>query len=42
MYYNSYPIRVTRNEILLDENEIGTEFKNSVLKNYDVAIVAYT
>jgi len=42
MYYNSYPIRVTRNEILLNENEIGIEFKNSVLKNYDVAIAAYT
>jgi hypothetical protein len=42
MYYNSSPIRVTRNEILLDENEIGTEIKNSVLKNYDAAIVAYT
>lgn len=42
MYYNSYPIRITRNEILLDENEIGTEFKNSVLRNYDVAIVADT
>ncbi|MFZ0515124.1 MAG: hypothetical protein WAM14_26240 [Candidatus Nitrosopolaris sp.] len=42
MYYNSYPIRITRNEILLDQNEIGTEIKNSVLKNYDAAIVAYT
>lgn len=42
MYYNSYPIRVTRSEILLDENEIGTEIKNSVLKNYDAAILAYT
>jgi hypothetical protein len=42
MYYNSSSIRVTRNEISLDENEIGTEIKNSVLKNYDAAIVAYT
>jgi hypothetical protein len=42
MYYNSSSIRVTRNEILLDENEIGTEIKNSILKNYDTAIVAYT
>ena len=42
MYYNNHPIRVTRNEILLDENEIGIELKNSVLKNYDVAIAAYT
>jgi hypothetical protein len=42
MYYNNSPIRVTRNEILLNENEIGIEFKNSVLKNYDVAIAAYT
>jgi hypothetical protein len=42
MYYNSSSIRVTRNEILLDENEIGTEIKNSVLKNYDAAVVAYT
>ncbi|HET7147219.1 MAG TPA: HNH endonuclease signature motif containing protein [Candidatus Nitrosopolaris sp.] len=42
MYYNNYSIRITRNEILLNENEIGTEFKNSVLKNYEVAIAAYT
>ena len=42
MYYNNSSIRVTRNEISLDENEIGTEIKNSVLKNYDAAIVAYT
>jgi hypothetical protein len=42
MYYNSYPIRITRNEILFNENEIGIEFKNSVLKNYEVAIAAFT
>jgi hypothetical protein len=42
MYYNNSQIRVTRNEILLNENEIGVEFKNSVLKNYDVAIAAYS
>jgi hypothetical protein len=42
MYYNNSQIRVTRDEILLNENEIGIEFKNSVLKNYDIAIAAYT
>ena len=42
MYYNNSQIRVTRDEILLNENEIGIEFKNSVLKNYDVAIAPYT
>lgn len=42
MYYNSYPISVTRNEISLNGSEIGIELKNSVLKNYDICIAAYT
>ena len=42
MYYNNSQIRVTRDEILLNENEIGIEFKNSVLKNYDVSYSSYT
>jgi hypothetical protein len=42
LHYNGSTIRITRNEILLDESEIGTEHKNSVLKNYDFGIAAYT
>ena len=42
MYYNNYPISITRNEISLNEREIGTGLKNSVLKNYDIGIAAYT
>jgi hypothetical protein len=42
MYYNSYPISITRTEIMLNGSEIGMELKNNVLKNYDVGIAAYT
>lgn len=42
MYYNNYPISITRNEISLNESEIGIELQNSVLKNYDIGIAAYT
>jgi hypothetical protein len=42
MYYNNYPISITRNEISLSGSEIGIELKNTVLKNYDTGIAAYT
>ena len=42
LQYNGSTIRITSNEIFLDESEIGTELKNSVLKNYDFGIAAYT
>jgi hypothetical protein len=42
LQYNGSTIRITSNEIFLDESELGTELKNSVLKNYDFGIAAYT
>jgi len=42
LHYDGSTVRITRNEILLDESEIGTEHKNSVLKNYDCGIAAHT
>jgi hypothetical protein len=42
MYFNGYPIRITENEVLLGDKEIGLELKGSVLKNYDVGISAQT
>jgi hypothetical protein len=42
LHYDGSTVRITRNEILLDDSEIGTEHKNSVLKNYDCGIAAHT
>jgi hypothetical protein len=42
IYYNGSSIRITENEILLDNTEIATDLKGTVLKNYDVGIVAET
>jgi hypothetical protein len=42
MYYNGSSIRITENEIFLDDLEIAVDQKGTVLKNYDVGIVAET
>jgi hypothetical protein len=42
MYYNGSSIRITENEILLDNTEVAVDLKGTVLKNYDAGIVAET
>jgi hypothetical protein len=42
MYYNGSSIRITENEIFLDDLEIAVDQKGTVLKNYDAGIVAET
>jgi|RhiMethySRZTD1v2_1073278.scaffolds.fasta_scaffold26304_6 hypothetical protein len=42
MYYNSSSIRITENEIFLDDLEIAVDQRGTVLKNYDTGIVAET
>lgn len=42
MYYNGSSIRITENEVFLDDLEIAIDQKGTVLKNYDVGIVAET
>jgi hypothetical protein len=42
MYYNGSSIRITENEIFLGDLEIAVDQKGTVLKNYDVGIVAET
>jgi hypothetical protein len=42
MYYNGSSIRITENEIFLDDLEIAVHQKGTVLKNYDAGIVAET
>lgn len=42
IYYNRSPIKITENEILLDNEEIAIDLKGTELRNYDVGIVAET
>jgi hypothetical protein len=42
MYYNRSLIRITENEIFLDDLEIAVDQKGTVLKNYEAGIVAET
>jgi hypothetical protein len=42
MYYNGSLIRITENEIFLDDLEIAVDQKGTVLKNYEAGIVAET
>jgi hypothetical protein len=42
MYYNRSPIKITENEILLDNEEIAIDLKGTELRNYDVGIIAET
>jgi hypothetical protein len=42
MYYNGSSVRITENEILLNNTEIAVDLKGTVLKNYDAGIVAET
>ena len=42
MYYNGSSIRITENEIFLDDLEIAVDQKGTVLKNYDAGIAAET
>jgi hypothetical protein len=42
MYYNGSSIRITEDEIFLDDLEIAVDQKGTVLKNYDAGIVAET
>ena len=38
--YNTQKIQITRNEVFLDDREIGADIKGTVLTNYDVGIRA--
>ena len=40
--YNGSSIRITENEILLDNTEVAVDLKGTVLKNYDAGIIAET
>jgi hypothetical protein len=42
MYYNRTPIEITENEILIDHKEVALDLKGTVLKNYEVGVVAET
>jgi hypothetical protein len=42
MYYNGSSIRISENEIFLDDLEIAVDQKGTLLKNYEVGIVAET
>jgi hypothetical protein len=42
MYYNRTPIKITENEILIDNKEVAVSLKGTVLKNYEAGIVAET
>jgi hypothetical protein len=42
IYYNGSSIRITENEIFLDDLEIAVDQKGTVLKNYDAGIAAET
>jgi len=42
MYYNRAPIKITENEILIDNKEVAIELKGTVLKNYETGISAET
>jgi hypothetical protein len=40
--YNSQKIKITQNEVLLDDREVGADIKGTVLTNYDIGIKAET
>jgi hypothetical protein len=42
MYYNRSPIKITENEILIDNREVALDIKDTVLKNYEAGIVTET
>ena len=42
MYYNGALIKITENEILIDNREVAIELKGTVMKNYETGISAET
>ena len=42
MYYNGAHIKITENEILIDNREVAIELKGTVMKNYETGISAGT
>lgn len=42
MFYNGYPIKITNDQILFDNQEIALDIKGTVLKNYEIGITAET
>jgi hypothetical protein len=42
LYYNGSPLRITENEILLNNDEIAIDLKGTELRNYEVGIAAET
>jgi hypothetical protein len=42
MFYNGRPIKITNDQILFDNQEIALDIKGTVLKNYEIGIIAET
>ena len=42
IFYNGYPIKITNDQILFDNQEIALDIKGTVLKNYEIGITAET
>jgi len=42
MFYNGYPLKITNDQILFDNQEIALDIKGTVLKNYEIGITAET
>ena len=42
MHYNRSPIKITENQILLNDEEIAVDLKGTELRNYEAGIVAET
>ena len=42
MYYNRTPIKITENQILIDDKEVALDLKGTILKNYEAGVVAET
>jgi hypothetical protein len=42
MFYNGYPIKITNDQILFDNQEIALDIKGTTLKNYEIGVTAET
>ena len=42
IFYNGYPIKITNDQILFDNQEIALDIKGTILKNYEIGISAET
>ena len=42
MFYNMYPIKITNDQILFNNQEIALDIKGTVLKNYEIGVTVET